>query len=158
MEQGLGLGSGMPFFNRCTGSATRFIKLRDVPEASRSPAPTLVLHARAGHALGDMASYDYFTLGGPFSVCCSTAFMYGALNLSPQLMVKPCDVASQLPVLCVEKFCCQDPPGGYLVFYPEHMVYKLVVLAAKDLRLGMKSLTCRSAGTMWASWQHAGAS
>ncbi len=68
MEQGLGLGSGTPFFNRSTGSATRFIKLRDVPEASRSPPLTLVLHARAGTALGDMASYDYFTLGGPFSV------------------------------------------------------------------------------------------
>ena len=68
MEQGLGLGSGMPFFNRSTGSVTRFIKLRDVPEASRSPPLTLVLHARAGTALGDMASYDYFTLGGPFSV------------------------------------------------------------------------------------------
>ncbi len=91
MEQGLGLGSGMPFFNRCTGSATRFIKLRSVSEASRSPAPTLVLHARTGHALGDMASYDYFTLGGPFSVRCFAAFMHGdleALNLS------------QSPVMC----------------------------------------------------------
>ena len=68
VEQGLGLGSGFPFFNRCTGSATRFLKLRDVPETSRSPPPVLVLHARAGTAIGDMASYDYFTLGGPFSV------------------------------------------------------------------------------------------
>ena len=68
MEQGLGLGSGFPFFNRSTASATRFIKLRAVPEASRSPPLTLVVHARAGTALGDMASYDYFTLGGPFSV------------------------------------------------------------------------------------------
>ena len=62
----------MPFFNRSTGSATRFIKLRDVPEESRSPPLTLVLHARAGTAMGDMASYDYFTLGGPFSVCIFT--------------------------------------------------------------------------------------
>lgn len=68
VEQGLGLGSGFPFFNRCTGSATRFLKLRDVPETSRSPPPVLVLHARAGTAVGDMASYDFFTLGGPFSV------------------------------------------------------------------------------------------
>lgn len=29
---------------------------------------TLVLHARAGNVVGDMASYDYFTLGGPYSV------------------------------------------------------------------------------------------
>jgi len=68
VEQGLGLGSGFPFFNRITASATRFIKLRNVPETSKSPPLTLVLHARGGHALGDMASYDYFTLGGPFSV------------------------------------------------------------------------------------------
>ena len=149
----------MPFFNRCTGSATRFIKLRDVPETSRSPAPTLVLHAHAGHALGDMASYDYFTLGGPFSVRYSTAFLHGALNLSPLLVeLKPRDVASQLLVLCAEKVCCQDSPGGDLVCYPEHMVYEMVVLAAKDLDLDLETLTCRSAGTMWASWQHAGAS
>jgi len=29
---------------------------------------TLVLHARAGNCFGDMASYDYFSLGGPYSV------------------------------------------------------------------------------------------
>ncbi len=68
MEQGLGIGSGKPFFNRHTASMTRFLKLRD-PPASSSALPTiLVLHARAGNAFGDMASYDYFTLGGPFSV------------------------------------------------------------------------------------------
>ena len=68
VEQGLGIGSGAPFFNRATAALTRFIKLRDPPPGSASPAPTLVLHTRGGHALGDMASYDYFTLGGPFSV------------------------------------------------------------------------------------------
>ena len=35
----------------------------------RRKAPnTLVLHGRVGNCLGDMASYDYFTLGGPYSV------------------------------------------------------------------------------------------
>ena len=68
VEQGLGIGSGRPFFNRATASLTRFLKLRDPSPGSAAPAPTLVLHARGGHALGDMASYDYFTLGGPFSV------------------------------------------------------------------------------------------
>jgi hypothetical protein len=29
---------------------------------------TLVLHTRAGNCIGDMAAYDYFTLGGPYSV------------------------------------------------------------------------------------------
>lgn len=35
----------------------------------RRKAPnTLVLHGRVGNCIGDMASYDYFTLGGPYSV------------------------------------------------------------------------------------------
>ena len=85
VEQGLGVGTGFPFFNRCTGSATRFLKLRDMPETSRSPPPVLVLHARAGMAVGDMASYDYFTLGGPFSVrmldsCCPSVHISSAAN------------------------------------------------------------------------------
>jgi hypothetical protein len=29
---------------------------------------TLVLHARAGNCVGDLASYDFFSLGGPYSV------------------------------------------------------------------------------------------
>ena len=27
-----------------------------------------MLHAKAGNALGDVAAYDYFSLGGPYSV------------------------------------------------------------------------------------------
>lgn len=68
MEQGLGLGTNFAMFNRATLSATRFIKLRGVPEGSSSPPPTLVLHGRVGNIVGDMASYDAFTLGGPSSV------------------------------------------------------------------------------------------
>jgi outer membrane protein assembly factor BamA len=34
----------------------------------RKAPNTLVLHGRAGNCVGDMASYDYFTLGGPYSV------------------------------------------------------------------------------------------
>lgn len=35
----------------------------------RRKAPnTLVLHGRAGNCIGDMGAYDYFTLGGPYSV------------------------------------------------------------------------------------------
>jgi hypothetical protein len=35
----------------------------------RRKAPnTLVLHGRVGNCIGEMASYDYFTLGGPYSV------------------------------------------------------------------------------------------
>ena len=77
VEQGLGLGSGFPFFNRCTGSATRFLKLRDVPETSRSPPPVLVLHARAGTAVGDIGLLRLLHPGRPFlgahgsDSCCS---------------------------------------------------------------------------------------
>ncbi len=28
----------------------------------------MVLHAKAGNALGELGSYDYFSLGGPYSV------------------------------------------------------------------------------------------
>ena len=80
VEQGLGIGSGAPFFNRATAAMTRFVKLRDPPPGSSAPAPTLVLHTRAGHAIGDMASYDYFTLGGPFSVRASSCFTDVQLN------------------------------------------------------------------------------
>lgn len=84
MEQGLGIGSGAPFFNRATAALTRFVKLRDPPPGSASPPPTLVLHTRAGHALGDMASYDYFTLGGPFSVrACSACWAHLHLAIRP---------------------------------------------------------------------------
>jgi len=46
VEQGLGLGSGSPLFNRHVVSLTRFIKLRSPPPASSSPPPVLVTHAR----------------------------------------------------------------------------------------------------------------
>jgi hypothetical protein len=32
----------------------------------RKAPNSLVLHAKAGNCIGDMASYDYFTLGGPY--------------------------------------------------------------------------------------------
>jgi len=38
------------------------------PHALVTPHACAVLHARAGNCIGDMASYDYFALGGPYSV------------------------------------------------------------------------------------------
>lgn len=67
MEQSL-LGTGMPMFNRHTASATRFIKLRTPSPGSLTPPPVLVLHARAGNCIGDLAAHDLFNLGGPYSV------------------------------------------------------------------------------------------
>ena len=68
MDQGLGLGTGFPLFNRATASLTRFLQLRAPPPGGKKPPPVLVVHGRGGHAVGDLASYDYFTLGGPYSV------------------------------------------------------------------------------------------
>ncbi len=67
VDQGLGIGTGFPLFNRATASLTRFLQLREPPRGSRKPPPVLVAHGRGGAALGDLASYDYFTLGGPYS-------------------------------------------------------------------------------------------
>ena len=70
MDQGFGLGSGNPIFNRHQASCTRFLQLpilQPVPGSTTPPA-SLILHARYGGAVGDLASYDCFTLGGPHSV------------------------------------------------------------------------------------------
>lgn len=65
VDQGLGLGTKSPLFNRLTASCTRFIP---APARGARPPPSLVLHARAGNALGDLPVYDAFLLGGPYSV------------------------------------------------------------------------------------------
>lgn len=48
---------------------TRFIQLKEVEEgAGKPPPPVLVLHGHYGGCVGDLPSYDAFTLGGPYSV------------------------------------------------------------------------------------------
>ncbi|CAL0332496.1 unnamed protein product [Lupinus luteus] len=69
VDQGLGLGSQFPFFNRHQLTLTRFLQLMKVEEgAGKSPPPVLVLHGHYGGCVGDLPSYDAFTLGGPYSV------------------------------------------------------------------------------------------
>lgn len=69
LDQGLGIGSKYPFFNRHQLTLTRFIQLKKVDEGvGKSPPPVLVLHGHYGGCVGDLASYDAFTLGGPYSV------------------------------------------------------------------------------------------
>ncbi|OIW03716.1 hypothetical protein TanjilG_29751 [Lupinus angustifolius] len=69
VDQGLGIGSQFPFFNRHQLTLTRFLQLARVEEgASKSPPPVLVLHGHYGGCVGDLPSYDAFTLGGPYSV------------------------------------------------------------------------------------------
>ncbi|WCJ20483.1 Protein TOC75 chloroplastic [Euphorbia peplus] len=69
VDQGLGIGSKFPFFNRHQLTMTRFIPLKQVEEAAgKAPPPVLVLHGHYGGCVGDLPSYDAFTLGGPYSV------------------------------------------------------------------------------------------
>ncbi|GIL43025.1 hypothetical protein Vafri_837 [Volvox africanus] len=69
----LGLSGGI--YNRATASYTKFIEAPFLPKLTteqlwkdRKAPYTVVLHAKAGNALGELASYDYFSLGGPYSV------------------------------------------------------------------------------------------
>ena len=86
VDQGLGVGSGSPIFNRATLSVTRHIRLPaallggrlplQLPEAvaprpslaGPRPPASLVLHARGGAAVGALPAYEAFVLGGPHSV------------------------------------------------------------------------------------------
>ncbi|TYH93676.1 hypothetical protein ES332_A13G270100v1 [Gossypium tomentosum] len=69
VDQGLGIGTKFPFFNRHQLTITRFLQLKQVEEgAGKSPPPVLVLHGHFGGCVGDLPSYDAFTLGGPYSV------------------------------------------------------------------------------------------
>ncbi|GMI92171.1 MODIFIER OF ARG1 1, translocon at the outer envelope membrane of chloroplasts 75-III [Hibiscus trionum] len=69
VDQGLGIGSKFPFFNRHQLTLTRFFQLKQVEEgADKPPPPVLVLHGHYGGCVGDLPSYDAFTIGGPYSV------------------------------------------------------------------------------------------
>ncbi|KAI3682454.1 hypothetical protein L1987_82445 [Smallanthus sonchifolius] len=69
LDQGLGIGSKFPIFNRHQLTLTKFIQLKEVEEgAGKPPPPVLVLHGHYGGCVGDLPSYDAFTLGGPYSV------------------------------------------------------------------------------------------
>ncbi|CAH2069443.1 unnamed protein product [Thlaspi arvense] len=69
VDQGLGIGSKFPLFNRHQLTLTRFIQLKHVEEGSGRPQPpVLVLHGHYGGCVGDLPSYDAFVLGGPYSV------------------------------------------------------------------------------------------
>ncbi|PSC70609.1 chaperonin 60B2 [Micractinium conductrix] len=66
VEQGLGIGTKAPFFNRMEAQSTRFVKLTN-PRGKAAPV-TLVAHGKVGNAMGDLPTYDAYLLGGPYSV------------------------------------------------------------------------------------------
>lgn len=68
VDQGLGLGTKSPLFNRMTAAMTRFIQLRAPASGSKKPPFSMILHGRVGNTIGDLPVYDAFLLGGPYSV------------------------------------------------------------------------------------------
>jgi len=65
-DLGASMSAGLPIYNRNTASMTRFFAL-DQLTFGRLPNASFVMHGKFGNCIGDIASYDYFTLGGPFS-------------------------------------------------------------------------------------------
>ncbi|VVB04637.1 unnamed protein product [Arabis nemorensis] len=69
VDQGLGIGSKSPLFNRHQLTLTKFIPLKKVEEGPGKPQPpVLVLNGHYGGFVGDLPSYHAFALGGPNSV------------------------------------------------------------------------------------------
>ena len=69
VNQGLGLGSGNPLFNRHSLSFTRFHQLSPESATDKEVPPWVgVLHAKYGGCFGDLPAYEAFSLGGPYSV------------------------------------------------------------------------------------------
>ena len=75
VNQGLFCGTTFPFFNRHTLSSTRFFPLapdswtkHQKEGAKPRSRPSLVLHGKYGGCIGDLPTYEAFTLGGPNSI------------------------------------------------------------------------------------------
>ena len=99
VDQGVGLGSARPFFNRHTASLTRFLRLPNwvqpwVNMRKPNPPASLVLHAKYGGCLGDLPSYDAFALGGPHS---ARAYNVGELGVARRFAELAGEVRATLP-------------------------------------------------------------
>ncbi|GJN03495.1 hypothetical protein PR202_ga20948 [Eleusine coracana subsp. coracana] len=92
VDQGLGIGSKNPLFNRHQLSVTKFINLNKRKHAVGKPPPAvLTLHGRYAGCVGDLPSYDAFALGGPHSV---RGYSKGELGAARNLL----EVATELSV------------------------------------------------------------
>nr|CAB3489618.1 unnamed protein product [Digitaria exilis] len=92
VDQGLGIGSKNPFFNRHQLSVTKFINLNEQKKGPGKPPPAvLALHGRYAGCVGDLPSYDAFALGGPYSV---RGYGMGELGAARNLL----EVATELRV------------------------------------------------------------
>ena len=112
--------------NRHTASVTRFIPLRSVPPRRGSDAapPVLVLHARYGGVIGDLASYDAFTLGGPHSC---RGYSVGELGAARRVLETAAELRVELPKLrnqayafyerCSDLGSSKEVPGNPSAYY-----------------------------------------
>ncbi|KAG7648565.1 hypothetical protein ISN45_At01g035350 [Arabidopsis thaliana x Arabidopsis arenosa] len=82
VDQCLGIGSNSPLFNRHQLTLTKFIPLRQLEEGPSKPQPPgLVLHGHNARCVGDLPSYDAFSLGGPNSVRYTKGELGAARNI-----------------------------------------------------------------------------
>ena len=96
VDQSVGLGTGFPIYNRHQFSATRFLQLLPVPKRSAMPPPVLVLHGRYAGVIGNLASYDAFTLGGPYSC---RGYNVGELGAARRVLEAAAELRVPVPVL-----------------------------------------------------------
>ncbi|KAL9858766.1 putative bacterial surface antigen (D15), surface antigen D15 [Arabidopsis thaliana] len=88
VDQCLGIGSNSPLFNRHQLTLTKFIPLRQLEEGPSKPQPPgLVLHGHNARCVGDLPSYDAFSLGGPNSVRYTKGELGAARNIVELSMI-----------------------------------------------------------------------
>lgn len=160
VDSALLTGTGLPLFNRHTASCTRFLPLRDVPKRSAAPPPVLVLHARYGGCLGSLASYDAFTLGGPYSC---RGYSVGELGAARRVLETAAELRLPVPRLrthayaflehCTDLGSSKEVPGNPTAYYRRAgagacsgVGIKLGAVRAewvRDMNQGTAALFCR---------------
>jgi IAP75 family protein translocase len=101
LDQSVGLGSGFPIYNRFAAESTRFIQLRPESQKTNRPPPVAVVHAKAGHILGNCAAYDAFVLGGPHSC---RGYNVGELGASRSFLEYAAELRVPVPYLNTHAF------------------------------------------------------
>ncbi|KAF7043375.1 hypothetical protein CFC21_052742 [Triticum aestivum] len=97
VDQGLGIGSRNPFFNRHQLTVTKFVNLNKQEKGAGKPPPAvLVAHGRYAGCVGDLPSYDAFALGGPHSV---RGYGMGELGACRNLLEVATEVRIPVPVM-----------------------------------------------------------
>ncbi|PNT64189.1 hypothetical protein BRADI_4g25730v3 [Brachypodium distachyon] len=97
LDQGLGIGSKNPFFNRHQLTMTKFMNLNKQENGAGKPLPVvLVAHGRYAGCVGDLPSYETFPLGGPHSV---RGYGMGELGASRNLLEVAAEVRIPVPLM-----------------------------------------------------------